>query len=64
MNYPFNVGLSVFALTDVDDDRLGRRTDQWTVRVIDHHSVLSAGRQAADDVTGDVLLSESREQVM
>ncbi len=58
-----NVGC-ICSLTDVDDDRLGRRTDQRAVRVIDHHSVLSAGRQAADDVTGDVLLSESAERVM
>lgn len=51
------------SLTDVDDDWFRRGTDQRPVPVINHHSVLSAGRQAADDVTGDVLLSESRERV-
>lgn len=51
------------SLTYINDDGFRRGADQRPVSVVNHHAVLGAGGQAADDVTGDVLLSEGDQQV-
>ena len=43
-------------LTDDYDNRFGRRTDERTVSMVHHLSVLGTWSQVGQDVTGRVLL--------